>query len=72
MNSIQKLYQESIDSMKAINDQYEREIKLINSGKFGVPRSQRASIISDLMSSIESNIKAIEEIRGFIKEATDL
>ena len=72
MNSIQKLYQESIDSMKAINAQYEHEINLISSGKFGVPRSQRASIISDLMSHIESNIKAIEEVRGFIKEAADL
>lgn len=72
MNAIQKLYQESIDSMRVINAQYEREIKLIDSGKFGVPRSQRPCIINELRAHIEANAKAIEEIRGFIKEAADL
>ena len=69
MNAIQKLYQESIDSMEDLNAQYEHEIHLINSGKLGIPKGQRSYIISDLKAHIEDNIKAIDELKGFIKEA---
>lgn len=69
MNAIQKLYQESIDSIEKLNAQYEHEINIISSGKFGVPKSQRSYVIADLRSHIEANIKAIAELKVFIEEA---
>lgn len=72
MNAIQKLYQESIDSMELLNAQYEREIRLINDGKFGMPKSQRDAATLNLMNHIKANIEAIEEIKGFIEDAADL
>lgn len=71
MNAIQKLYQESIDSMELLNAQYEREIRLINDGKFSMPKSQRDAAISNLMNHIRANAEAIEEIKGFIEDAAD-
>lgn len=71
MNAIQKLYQESIDSMELLNAQYEHEIRLINDGKFSMPKSQRDAAISNLMNHIRANTEAIEEIKGFIEDAAD-
>lgn len=72
MNDIQKLYQESIDYMEILNAQYEREIRLINDGKFGIHKSQRDAVILNLTNHIKANIEAIEEIKGFIEDAADL
>lgn len=72
MNAIQKLYQESIDSMELLNAQYKREIEFINDGKFSIPKSQRDAAILNLMNHIKANIEAIEEIKGFIEDAADL
>ena len=72
MNAIQKLYQESIESMELLNAQYKREIEFINDGKFGMPKSQSDAAILNLMNHIKANIEAIEEIKGFIEDAADL
>ena len=72
MNAIQKLYQESIDSMELLNAQYEHEIRLINDGKFGIHKNQRDAVILNLTNHIKANIEAIEEIKGFIEDAADL
>ena len=72
MNAIQKLYQESIESMELLNAQYKHEIEFSKHSKIRIPQSQRDAAILNLMNQIKANIEAIEEIKGFIEDAADL